>query len=207
MAKLKTYLIMPSRNSKQSFFSQTMRDLVISTKFSMNSITKLYIFPNFRYKCRTISNEEKKFTSPSISSYAFPNVTRTSPKLVYFKETSGTVMHGKNSTASDEKMQRFRIKTARTYVEPLPGKIGKIMAKLKTYLIMPSRKLPNKSFFSQTMRDLVISTKFQWIPLQIVHFPNFRYKCRTISNEEKKVYKSQVSLPTLFPNVTRQVQS
>ena len=35
------------------------------------------------------------------------------------------------------------------------------------------------------MRDLVISTKFQWIPLQIVHFQNFRYNCRTISNEEK----------------------
>ena len=35
------------------------------------------------------------------------------------------------------------------------------------------------------MRDLVISTKFEWIPSQIVHFENFRYNCRTISNEEK----------------------
>ena len=35
------------------------------------------------------------------------------------------------------------------------------------------------------MRDLVISTKLQWIPSQIVHFKNFRYICTTITNEEK----------------------
>ena len=99
-----TYLIMPSRNSKPKFFSQTMRDLVISTKFSMKFHYKIVHFPNFRYKCRTISNEEKKFTSPSISSYAFPNVTRQVPKLVLFlKRPAVTVMHGKNSTASDGK--------------------------------------------------------------------------------------------------------
>ena len=77
----------------------------------MNSITKLYIFQNFQVKSvGQLAMRKKSYKSQVISSYAFPNVTRQVPKLVYFKETSGTVMHGKIQTASDEKMQRFRIK-------------------------------------------------------------------------------------------------
>ena len=41
------------------------------------------------------------------------------------------------------------------------------------------------------MRDLVISTKFQWIPsqIQIAHFQNFRYNSGAINNEEKSYNK------------------
>ena len=44
-------------------------------------------------------------------------------------------------------------------------------------------------FFSQTMRHLVISTKFQWIPSQTTHFKNISYNSETITNEEKSYNK------------------
>ena len=70
-----------------------MRDLVISTKFQWIPLQIVH-FPNFRYKCRTISNEEKSYKSKYLF-LRFSKCNETSPKLVYFKETSGTVMHGK----------------------------------------------------------------------------------------------------------------
>ena len=51
------------------------------------------------------------------------------------------------------------------------------------------------------MRDLVISTKLQWIPSQIVHFKNLRYICTTISNEEKSY--NICYLPVTFPKYNK----
>ena len=70
-----------------------MRDLVISTKFQWIPLQIVH-FPNFRYKCTTISNKEKSYKSKYLF-LRFSKCNETSPKLVYFKETSGTVMHGK----------------------------------------------------------------------------------------------------------------
>ena len=84
---------------------------------------KLYIFQTSGTSVGQLSNEEKKLQVQVISSYAFSKCKRDKSKVsLFLKRPAVTVMHGKNSTASDEKMQRFRIKTARTYVEPLPGK-------------------------------------------------------------------------------------
>ena len=78
-----------------------MRDLVISTKFQWIPLQIVH-FPNFRYKCRTISNEEKSYKSKYLF-LRFSKCNETSPKLVYFKETQRYSDAWKNSTASNEK--------------------------------------------------------------------------------------------------------
>ena len=70
-----------------------MRDLVISTKFQWIP-SQIVHFQNFRYNCRTISNEEKSYNNGYLF-LSFSKENETSPKLVYFLKTSGTVMHGK----------------------------------------------------------------------------------------------------------------
>ena len=58
--------------------------------------------------------------------------------------------------------------------------MGKIMRNLKhNYNVFLELKK------TQTMRHLVISTNFQWMPLEIAHFKKLRYNSRTIRDEEK----------------------
>ena len=52
------------------------------------------------------------------------------------------------------------------------------------------------------MAYLVISSKFQWIPSQIVHFQNFRYNSIAISYEEKSYNKRYLPLSSSKYNET-----
>ena len=102
-------------------------------------------------------------------------------------------MHGKISTASDEKMQRFRIKTARTYVEAIARQIGKNHGQAENIPYNAFPELQTK-FFHKRCVILVISTKFQWISItKLCIFQTSGYKCRTISNEEKKLQVPSIS--------------
>ena len=52
------------------------------------------------------------------------------------------------------------------------------------------------------MAYLVISSKFQWIPSQIVHFQNFRYNSIAINNEQKSYNKRYLPLSSSKYNET-----
>ena len=52
------------------------------------------------------------------------------------------------------------------------------------------------------MAYLVISSKFQWIPAQIVHFQNFRYNSIAIKNEQKSYSKRYLPLSSSKYNET-----
>ena len=70
-----------------------MRHLVIFTKFQWIPL-QIEHFWNIRYNSWTINNEEKSYKKryPLLT---FSKYNETSPKLVYTKETSGTVMRAK----------------------------------------------------------------------------------------------------------------
>ena len=70
-----------------------MRHLVIFTKFQWIP-SQIAHFWNFRYNSWTISNEEKSYNKRYLL-ISFSKHNKTSPKLVYTKETSGTVMREK----------------------------------------------------------------------------------------------------------------
>ena len=70
-----------------------MRNLVIFTKFQWIP-SQIAHFWNFRYNSWTISNEEKSYNQRYLL-ISFYKHNKTSPKLVYTKETSGTVMREK----------------------------------------------------------------------------------------------------------------
>ena len=52
------------------------------------------------------------------------------------------------------------------------------------------------------MAYLVISSKFQWIPSQIVYFQNFRYNSIAINNEQKSYNKRYLPLSSSKYNET-----
>ena len=70
-----------------------MCHLVIFTKFQW-ILSQIAHFWNFRYNSWTISNEEKSYNKRYLL-ISFSKLTETSPKLVYTKETIGTVVRAK----------------------------------------------------------------------------------------------------------------
>ena len=124
MVKLWNYLIMPFQKGKQSIFT--------------NLRIWFYLFQWIPYNCTFVQTSGtivgqfsmEKSWSPYLCRKLF-QIKRTSPKLVYFKRPAvqWCMEKFRNDHCFQWKMQRFRIKTARTYV-PLPGN-GKIIAKLK----------------------------------------------------------------------------
>ena len=70
-----------------------MRHLVIFTKFQWIP-SQIAHFWNFRYNSWTISNEEKSYNKRYLL-ISLSKHKKTSPKLVYTKQTSGTVMRAK----------------------------------------------------------------------------------------------------------------
>ena len=70
-----------------------MHHLVIFTKFQWIPSQIVY-FWNFRYNSWIISNEEKSYNKRYLL-ISFSKLNEKGPKLVYTKETSGTVVHAK----------------------------------------------------------------------------------------------------------------
>ena len=166
MAKLKTYLIMPSRNSKQSFFHKRCVILVISTKFQWIPLQIVAFSQTSGTSVGQLAMRKKSYKSKYLF-LRFSKCNETSPKVSFIlKRPAVQWCMEKIQLLPMKKCKGFRIKTARTYVEAIARQIGKIMAKLKTYLIMPFPETPNKVFLTNDAWFWSFLQSFQWIPLQ-----------------------------------------
>ena len=84
------------------------------------------------------------------------------------------------------------MKKASTYKEPLGGKIGKIMGKLKhTFNAYPDLQI---KFFHKQCIIWTILQSFSEFHHNLHIFKNFRYNSATINNEEKSYNKRYLPL-------------